>query len=86
MKSGKLEWSPLHTNPAFWRENAQKLNQNDHEVLRMIRILLKDEQDPTTLAVCAHDVGEYVRHYPVVRCGEGGGLPSFAAKDYCKTC
>ena len=32
----------------------------------MIRILLKDEQDPTTLAVCAHDVGEYVRHYPVV--------------------
>ncbi|KAL5257676.1 hypothetical protein ACHWQZ_G012559 [Mnemiopsis leidyi] len=65
VKSGKLEWSPLHTNPAFWRENAQKLNQNDHEVLRMIRILLKDEQDPTTLAVCAHDVGEYVRHYPV---------------------
>ena len=56
----------MHTNPAFWRENAQKLNQNDHEVLRMIRILLKDEQDPTTLAVCAHDVGEYVRHYPVV--------------------
>lgn len=65
VKSGKLEWSPLHTNPAFWRENAQKLNQNDHEVLRMIRILLKEEQDTTTLAVCAHDVGEYVRHYPV---------------------
>eukprot|EP00116_Pleurobrachia_bachei_P005560 sb/3465822/ len=65
VKSGKLEWSPLHTNPAFWRENAQKLNQNDHEVLRMIKILLKDERDPTTLAVCAHDVGEYVRHYPV---------------------
>ena len=65
VKSGKLEWSPLHTNPAFWRENAQKLNQNDHEVLRMLRILLKEEKDPTTLAVCAHDVGEYVRHYPV---------------------
>ena len=32
----------------------------------MIRILLKEEQDTTTLAVCAHDVGEYVRHYPVV--------------------
>jgi len=64
VRSGKLEWSPLHTNPAFWRENAQKLNKNDHEVLRMISILLKDGQDPTTLAVCAHDVGEYVRHYP----------------------
>lgn len=90
IKSGRLQWSPVHKSEKFWRENAQKFNEKDFELLKYVhfsfvanlrsychlfvivrlqsfRILIKIlEVQTDTLALCvaAHDIGEYVRHYP----------------------
>lgn len=64
VRSGRLEWSPVHKSEKFWRENAQRLNEKNFELLKILTNLLETSNDPTILAVAAHDTGEYVRHYP----------------------
>ena len=36
---------------------------SDAEVLRILINLLNHAQDPVVLAVAAHDLGQYVKHY-----------------------
>jgi V-type H+-transporting ATPase subunit H len=36
---------------------------SDVEVLRVLVNLLKNAQDPVVLAVAAHDLAQYVKHY-----------------------
>ncbi|KAE8747681.1 V-ATPase V1 Subunit H [Frankliniella occidentalis] len=64
VKSGRLEWSPVHRSAQFWRENAGRLNEKNYELLRILTHLLQNSHDPLVLAVAAFDIGEYVRHYP----------------------
>ncbi|XP_036374989.1 V-type proton ATPase subunit H isoform X1 [Megalops cyprinoides] len=64
LKSGRLEWSPVHKSEKFWRENAVRLNEKNYELLKILTRLLEVSDDPQVIAVAAHDVGEYVRHYP----------------------
>jgi V-type H+-transporting ATPase subunit H len=64
LRSGRLEWSPVHQSEKFWRENAYQFNEKNYEILKILVKLLDSSQDPTVLAVAAHDIGEYVRHYP----------------------
>lgn len=63
VKSGRLEWSPVHKSK-FWRENAQRLNEKNYELLRILIRYLETSQDPLVLSVASFDIGEYVRHYP----------------------
>lgn len=63
VKSLRLEWSPVHSSDKFWRENVMKLNDNDHEVLKLLVEILQS-QNLVSVAVAAHDLGEYVRFYP----------------------
>ncbi|CAO1318407.1 unnamed protein product [Diamesa serratosioi] len=64
IKSGRLEWSPVHKSAKFWRENAQRLNEKNYELLRILIHLLDTNKDPLVLSVACFDIGEYVRHYP----------------------
>ncbi|GBP16752.1 V-type proton ATPase subunit H [Eumeta japonica] len=64
VKSGRLEWSPVHKSAKFWRENAARLNERGQELLRTLVHLLERSTDPVVLAVACYDIGEYVRHYP----------------------
>lgn len=64
VKSGRLEWSPVHKSSKFWRENAGRLNEKNFELLRILVHLLDTSKDPLVLSVASFDVGEYVRHYP----------------------
>lgn len=71
IKSGNLEWSPPHLSDNFWKTNAPKLNENDHELLkyfifinnRLLTKILLESKDPKVLAVAASDVGQYVKFY-----------------------
>lgn len=63
VKSGRLEWSPVHSSEKFWRENAHRLNEKNYELLKILIRLLESSKDPLVLSVAAHDIGEYVRHY-----------------------
>ncbi|XP_054708081.1 V-type proton ATPase subunit H-like isoform X2 [Uloborus diversus] len=64
IKSGRLEWSPVHNSEKFWRENTHRLNEKNYELLKILICLLENSKDPLVLSVAAHDIGEYVRHYP----------------------
>ncbi|XP_060873310.1 V-type proton ATPase subunit H-like [Metopolophium dirhodum] len=64
VKSGQLEWSPVHRSVQFWRENASRLNERNYELLRILVQLLDTSRDPLVLSVATFDVGEYVKHYP----------------------
>jgi V-type H+-transporting ATPase subunit H len=62
--SGRLSWSPVHTNNRFWRENAQRLVEKDYFVLRRLTHILETDQNSESLSVGCHDLGEFVRYYP----------------------
>lgn len=64
VKSGRLEWSPVHRSAQFWRENSARLNEKNYELLRTLIHLLETNRDPLVLSVASYDIGEYVRHYP----------------------
>lgn len=64
LKCGRLEWSPVHNSEKFWRENAHRLNEKNYELLKILISLLETSKDPLVMSVAAHDLGEYVRHYP----------------------
>ena len=42
VRSGRLEWSPVHRSEKFWRENAAKLNDKNYELLRILITLLEN--------------------------------------------
>jgi V-type H+-transporting ATPase subunit H len=64
VRCGRLEWSPAHKSEKFWRDNVMKFNERNHELLSHLGQLLNESQAPVTLAIAAHDVGQYVRFYP----------------------
>ena len=64
VRSGRLEWSPVHKSEKFWRENAHRLNDRNYELLKILVRLLDTSKESLVLSVAAHDIGEYVRHYP----------------------
>jgi len=64
VKSGRLEWSPVHKSAKFWRENALRLNEKNYDLLRTLIHFLEVSKDPLVLAVASYDIGEYVRHNP----------------------
>merc|ERR1719189_2990425 len=63
VRSGRLEWSPVHRSEKFWRENAHKLNDANYELLKILINLLQTSSEPLILSVACFDLGEYVRHY-----------------------
>ncbi|KAB7503087.1 V-type proton ATPase subunit H [Armadillidium nasatum] len=63
VKSGRMEWSPVHKSEKFWRENCARLNEKNYELLKILINLLETSKDPLVLSVTCHDIGEYTRHY-----------------------
>ncbi|CAF1123620.1 unnamed protein product, partial [Brachionus calyciflorus] len=62
--SNRLNWSPCHKSDKFWRENAQRLNENNFYLIKkLIDILRLNSSSPQTLEIALNDIGEYVRYY-----------------------
>ncbi|VDP40025.1 unnamed protein product [Soboliphyme baturini] len=64
LKSGRLQWSPVHKTEKFWKENVQRFNEKNFELIKILVKILEVTNDPLVLCVAAHDLGQYVRHYP----------------------
>lgn len=62
--SGALEWTPAHRDDAFWRENVEKLDTNNRDVLRCLVRLLSGSSDSTVLAVACHDLAQFIKYHP----------------------
>lgn len=62
--SNRLSWSPAHKSDKFWRENAQKLNENNFFLVKKLIDLVKNpHSNVLTLEIALNDLGEYVRYY-----------------------
>ena len=46
--SGSLDWSPLHTSPQFWKDNATALEERDCQILRVLLKLLEASREVNT--------------------------------------
>ncbi|KRX61307.1 putative V-type proton ATPase subunit H 2, partial [Trichinella sp. T9] len=64
LQSSVQDLSPVHKSEKFWKENTQRFNEKNFEVLKILIKVLEVGNDPLILCVAAHDLGEYVRHYP----------------------
>lgn len=62
--SGALEWTPAHRDELFWRENVEKLERNQQEVLRCMVRLLHESSDDTILSVACNDLAQFIKFHP----------------------
>lgn len=62
--SGTLDWTPMHKDPVFWRENVMRFEDNDFQVLRVLVTLLDTSRNPKTLAIACHDIGQFIQNHP----------------------
>ncbi|CAI5516808.1 unnamed protein product [Closterium sp. Naga37s-1] len=65
--SGSLDWTPMHKDAAFWRENVMHFEDNDFQVLRALVALLDSSHEAKTLAVACHDLGQFITYHPAGR-------------------
>ncbi|KAJ1658159.1 H(+)-transporting V1 sector ATPase subunit H [Dispira simplex] len=61
--SGRLGWTPSHTSEAFWKLHASNLAENNGQWFSRLHELLNSSDDPIILAVAAHDIGQFAKHY-----------------------
>ncbi|KAL1552160.1 V-type proton ATPase subunit H-like [Salvia divinorum] len=64
---GHLDWSPMHKDPIFWRENITSFEEHDFQVLRVLITILDTSNDPRTLAVACYDLSQFVQCHPAGR-------------------
>lgn len=62
--SGNLDWTPMHKDSAFWRENINKFEDNDFQVLRIVITLLDTSKEAKTLSICCHDISQFIQNHP----------------------
>lgn len=42
--SGSLDWTPMHTSELFWRQNVEKFEEKDFQLLRVLLKLLESSR------------------------------------------
>lgn len=61
---GHLDWSPVHKDNFFWRENINKFEENDFQILRVLVTILDTSNDPRSLAVACFDLSQFIQYHP----------------------
>ncbi|KAL6656721.1 hypothetical protein ACP70R_004501 [Stipagrostis hirtigluma subsp. patula] len=61
---GHLDWSPMHKDPSFWRENINNFEENDFQILRVLMTVIDTSTDTTALAVACYDLSQFLQYHP----------------------
>uniref|UniRef100_A0A0D9X047 Vacuolar proton pump subunit H n=1 Tax=Leersia perrieri TaxID=77586 RepID=A0A0D9X047_9ORYZ len=61
---GHLDWSPMHKDPSFWRENINNFEENDFQILRVLMTIIDTSTDTTALAVACYDLSQFLQYHP----------------------
>ncbi|KAL5568282.1 hypothetical protein UlMin_024857 [Ulmus minor] len=64
---GHLDWSPMHKDPLFWRDNISNFEENDFQILRVLLTILDTSSDPRALAVACFDLSQFIQYHPAGR-------------------
>lgn len=62
--SGKLNCSPSHFSEHFWKDNAQRFDDNDYELLNKLIEILQTSSSPDCIAIAVSDLGNYAKYNP----------------------
>ncbi|KAI9315854.1 ATPase V1 complex subunit H [Dichotomocladium elegans] len=62
IETGRLERSPPHESEAFWRDNVEKIESYDFQIIRKLAWIMSSSTDPKTLAIAISDIGHYVQY------------------------
>ncbi|CAN1271962.1 V-type proton ATPase subunit H [Linum perenne] len=54
---GHLDWSPMHKDPNFWRENITTFEENDFQILRVLLTILET----------SNDLSQFIQYHPAGR-------------------
>jgi len=54
----------VHRSETFWKQNGARLNESNHELIRILTKLLEKSETPQVIAIATHDIGEYIAIYP----------------------
>ncbi|KAK9692234.1 hypothetical protein RND81_09G250500 [Saponaria officinalis] len=61
---GHLDWTPVHKDAFFWRENITNFEENDFQILRVLITILDTSNDPRSLAVACYDLSQFIQQHP----------------------
>lgn len=62
---GKLEWSRVHSDEAFWKEHVGEFEENEWQIVKqLLSIINSNSSSPKQLQVAAHDLGCFATHHP----------------------
>lgn len=64
---GHLDWSPMHKDSLFWRDNITSFEENDFQILRVLITILDTSSDPRALSVACFDLSQFIQHHPAGR-------------------
>ncbi|KAM3383466.1 V-type proton ATPase subunit H isoform X1 [Capsicum galapagoense] len=64
---GNLDWSPMHKDPHFWKENINCFEENGFQILRVLLTILDTSNDARTLAVACYDLSQFIQCHPAGR-------------------
>ncbi|KAK4343290.1 hypothetical protein RND71_036384 [Anisodus tanguticus] len=64
---GNLDWSPMHKDPLFWKENINNFEENEFQILRVLMTILDTSSDARTLAVACYDLSQFIQFHPAGR-------------------
>ncbi|TYH28580.1 hypothetical protein ES288_A02G154400v1 [Gossypium darwinii] len=64
---GHLDWSPMHKDPLFWRDNITCFEENDFQILRVLITIVDSSNDPRPLAVACFDISQFIQDHPAGR-------------------
>lgn len=64
---GHLDWSPMHKDTLFWRDNITSFEENDFQILRVLITILDTSDEPRALAVACYDLSQFIQHHPAGR-------------------
>ncbi|XP_073525819.1 LOW QUALITY PROTEIN: uncharacterized protein [Phyllobates terribilis] len=64
---GHLDWSPVHKDPFFWRENISNFEENDFQILRVLITILDTSADTRAQAVACFDLSQFIQSHPAGR-------------------
>ncbi|KAK8690143.1 hypothetical protein V6N13_088844 [Hibiscus sabdariffa] len=64
---GHLDWSPMHKDPLFWRDNITCFEESDFQILRVLLTIMDSSTDPRALAVACFDLSQFIQHHPAGR-------------------
>eukprot|EP01029_Cantina_marsupialis_P029148 TRINITY_DN779869_c0_g1_i1.p1 TRINITY_DN779869_c0_g1~~TRINITY_DN779869_c0_g1_i1.p1 ORF type:complete len:472 (+),score=130.21 TRINITY_DN779869_c0_g1_i1:47-1462(+) len=64
LDSGVLSFNNTLHSETFWKENAKRMEKDNYRIIKRLVKLLHTSRDNPTIAVCCHDLGEYIRFVP----------------------